>query len=157
MPNEELKLDKEEGEKELPKWDPSLEQKARIKFVYDERAEMITKRDQPYVHFNDRTLKDFIDDSEKRLNAYVLDKSSQGKEEWQANFATRAYANKAKALLAATARDIPGIHIKAVNNEDRFDHFAADTMKNLVTHSYNQVSPQEELFFLAWSNVGHGT
>src|SRR3990167_5793620 len=157
MPNEELKLDKEEGEKELPKWDPTKEQKARIKFVYDERAEMITKRDQPYVHFNDRTLKDFIDDSEKRLNAYVLDKASQGKEEWQANFATRTYANKAKALLAATARDIPGIHIKAVNTEDQFDHFAADIAKNLITHSYNQGSPQEELFFLAWSNVGHGT
>src|SRR3990167_3507013 len=98
MPNEELKLDKEEGEKELPKWDPTKEQKARIKFVYDERAEMITKRDQPYVHFNDRTLKDFIDDSEKRLNAYVLDKASQGKEEWQGNYPTRAPPQKAKAL-----------------------------------------------------------
>src|SRR3990167_8442656 len=134
MPNEETKLDKEEGEKELPKWDPTKEQKARVKFVYDERAEMITKRDQPYVHFNDRTLKDFIDDSEKRLNAYVLDKASQVKEEWQANFATRAYANKAKALLAATARDIPDMRFKAVNNEDRFDYFAADIMKNLVRH-----------------------
>src|SRR3990167_4129741 len=86
----------EEAEGKKPEYNPGLEQKARIKFVYDERAEMIKKRDQPYVHFNDRTLKDFIDDSEKRLNAYVLDKASQGKEEWQANFATRTYANKAK-------------------------------------------------------------
>jgi len=157
MPNEEIKLDKEEGEKELPKWDPTKEQTARIKLVYEERTEMINKRDQPYVHFNDRTLKDFIDDSEKRLNAYVLDKASQGKEDWQANFATRAYANKAKALLAATSRDIPDMRFKAVNTEDQFDHFAADIAKNLVKHSYNQGNPQEELFFLAWSNVGHGT
>lgn len=138
-------------------WKPDDTQKARVQFVYDERKGMIEKRDQPYVQFNDRTLKDFIDDSEKRLNAYVLDKASQGKEEWQANFATRAYANKAKALLAATSRDLPDMHFKAVNDEDEYDHFAADIAKNLVRHSYYQGNPQEELFFLAWSNVGHGT
>ena len=138
-------------------WSPTDEQKERIKFVYAERADMIDKRDQTYVHFNDRTLKEFIDDSDKRLNAYVLDKSSQGKEEWQANFATRAYANKLKALLAATSRDIPDMRFKAVNGDDRFDHFAADISKNLVRHSYYQGNPQEELFFLAWSNAGHGT
>jgi hypothetical protein len=138
-------------------WGPSETQKKRIEEVYNERADMIEKRDQPYVQFNDRTLKDFIDDSEKRLNAYVLDKGSQGKEDWQANFATRAYANKAKALLAATSRDIPDMRFRAVNEEDRFDHFASDIGKNLVRHSYYQGNPQEELFFLAWSNVGHGT
>lgn len=140
-----------------PAYNPSDDQKKRIKFVYEKRADMITLRNQNYVQFNDRTLKDFIDDSEKRLNAYVLSKAEQGKEEWQANFATRAYANKAKALLAATARDIPDMRIKAVNDEDRFDHFAADISKNLVRHSYNQGNPQEDLFFLAWSNIGHGT
>lgn len=144
------------GEKK-PEYKPTEEQKVRIKYVYDERTDMINKRNQPYVQFNDRTLKDFIDDSEKRLNAYVLSKESQGKEDWQANFATRAYANKAKALLAATARDIPGMHFKAVNDLDQYDHFAAGIGENLVRHSYNQGNPQEDLFFLAWSNVGHGT
>src|SRR3990167_2805461 len=115
-------------------WNPTAAQKERIQFVYNEHAEMVKKRNQSYVQFNDRTLKEFIDDSEKRLNAYVLDKKSQGKESWQANFATRAYANKAKALLAATSRDIPDMRFKAVNNEDRFDYFAADIMKNLVRH-----------------------
>ena len=149
--------DKKEGEPAKRVWTPDEQQKARIQTVYDKRADMIQVRNQPYVQFNDRTLKEFIDDSEKRLNAYVLDKASQGKEEWQANFATRAYANKAKALLAATARDIPDMHFAAVTLEDRFDHLAADVAKNLVRHSYNQGNPQEELFFLAWSNVGHGT
>jgi len=136
---------------------PTEEQKARIKFVYDERAEMVNARKQPYVQFNDRTLREFIDDSEKRLNAYVLSKESQGKEEWQANFATRAYANKAKALLASAARDLPDMRFKAVNEQDRYDHFAAGVIKSLVQHSYHQGNPREEMFFLAWSNVGHGT
>lgn len=147
----------EQEQKQVPVYSPTDAQKERIKFVYQERQEMIDKRNQSYIQFNDRTLKEFIDDSEKRLNAYVLSKEAQGKEEWQANFATRAYANKAKALLAATARDIPDMRFKAVNAKDQFDHFAADVGKNLVNHSYNQGNPREELFFLAWSNVGHGT
>ena len=155
MPEEVLQSNVTEEQK--VEYAPTKEQKERIKFVYDERALMITARNLSYVQFNDRTLKEFIDDSEKRLNAYVLDKASQGKEEWQANFATRAYANKAKALLAATSRDLPDMHFKAVNDQDQFDHFAADIGKNLVRHSYYQGNPQEELFFLAWSNVGHGT
>ena len=146
-----------EEEVKVEEYAPTDAQKKRIKFVYDERKDMIDKRNQTYVQFNDRTLKDYIDDSEKRLNAYVLDKASQGKEEWQSNFATRAHANKAKALLAATARDIPDIYIKAVNEKDRFDHFASETTKNLVRYSYHQGNPQEEMFFLAWSCVGHGT
>src|SRR3990167_9723152 len=104
MPEEVAQLE------QVDMYTPSEAQKARTKFVYDERADMKEKRDMGYVQFNDRTLIEFIDDSEKRLNAYVLDRESQGKEEWQSNFATRAYANKAKALLAATARDIPDMH-----------------------------------------------
>src|SRR3990167_9980854 len=155
MPKEELKSGNDE--KKVLRWNPTDKQKERVQFVYDERADMKYKRDQEYVQFNDRTLKDFIDDSEKRMNAYVLSKEAQGKEEWQANFATRAYANKTKALLAATSRDIPDMKLKAVNEDDQFDHFAADIAKKLVRHSYYQGNPQEELFFLAWSNVGHGT
>ena len=147
------------GEQSKKEWGEVItaDQKLRIGFVYSERAEMVLVRDDTYVQFNDRTLKDFVDDSEKRLNAYVLSRESQGKEEWQANFATRAYANKAKALLAATARDIPDMHMKAVNDENQFDHFAADVTKQLVRHSYAQENPQEELFFLGWSTLGHGT
>lgn len=141
----------------VPVYNPDDKEKLRIKEVYDERYEMMRKRRMPYVQFNDRTLKEFIDDSEKRLNAYVLDKRSQGKEDWQANFATRAYANKTKALIAAASRDIPDMHFQAVNEQDQYNHFAADIMKNLVQHSYNQGNPQEDLFFLAWSNIGHGT
>lgn len=144
-------------EKKEYTYTPTDSQKTRIQFMYDEYQDMLQKRNRTYVQFNDRTLREFIDDSEKRLNAYVLPKEVQGKEEWQANFATRAYANKAKALLAATARNIPDMHIGAVNDDESFDHFAADITKNLIRHSYNQGNPQEELFFLGWSVLGRGT
>ena len=139
------------------KWDPSPEQIARIEFVYrDEYQDMRLKRNQTYVQFNDRILVDFIDDSDKRLNAYVLPKELQGKEEWQSNFATRAYANKAKALLAATARDIPDMDFKAVTKDDSYDFFAADMCKDLTRYSFQQGNPTVDLFFLGWSLVGRG-
>ena len=149
--------DQKQKEKNIPRWNPGEKRKQRIAFVYDERKDMIDKRNESYVQFNDRTLREFIDDNEKRLNAYVLDKASQGKEEWQANYATRIYANKAKALLAATSRTLPEMRYKAVDNGGRYNYFAADMIKNLVRHSYNQDNIQEEMFFLAWSNVGKGT
>ena len=138
-------------------WNPTEPQKAHVKFVYETRYDMQEKRRQHYPQFNDRTLKQFIDDSEKRMNAYVLDRASQGKEDWQSNYATRVYANKAKALLAATAKQLPDIRFKAVNTNDQFDYFAGDMIGKLVRHSYNQGNPQEDMFFLAWSNIGKGT
>jgi len=138
-------------------WNPSDDQKNRVKFVYTERDDMVKKRDDTYPQFNDRTLKDFIDDSEKRLNAYVLDRASQGKEDWQANFATRAYANKAKALLAATSRDIPGLKMSATTEDDKFDYTAGDLSEKIVRYSYQEGNPQEEIFFLGWSLIGKGT
>lgn len=154
-------LDKETkvpADVEKPDWNPSEEQKARIQFVYSERDDMLWQRNQTYVQFNDRTLKEFIDDSEKRLNAYVLDKASQGKEDWQANFATRAYANKSKALLAAAARDLPDMHFRAVSEDQRYDYVAADIMKSLTRYSYyTTTNIQTDLFFLGWSLLGKGT
>lgn len=151
-------LNESETGTKADKWDPGADQKARIEFVYkDEYTDMRNKRDQTYVQFNDRTLLEFVDDSDKRLNAYVLSKDEQGKEEWQANFATRAYANKTKALLAATARDIPDMNFKAVTKDDKYDYFAAEMMKDLTRYSFQQGNPQVDLFFLGWSIVGRGT
>lgn len=138
-------------------WTPSEEESKRIQFVLAEREEMIRKRNTAYPQFNDRTLVEFIDDSEKRLNAYVLPREMQGKEPWQANFATRAYANKAKALLASVARDVPGMKVAAVDENGSEDMTAGEVMQNLVRHSYNEENPQEKLFFLGWSCLGHGT
>ena len=44
-----------------------------------------------------------------------------------------------------------------MNEDDRYDHFAADIIDNLTRHSYHQGDPREEMFFLAWSNVTRGT
>lgn len=145
------------GENEIPEYNPSEAQLNRIEFVYKDRQVKLDKQSQTYPQFNDRTLKDFVDDSEKRLNAYVLDKSVQGKEEWQANFATRQYANKAKALLAAMARELPAFTFEAVNKDNSFSNIAADIAKNVVRYSYQQGNPQEDMFFLGWSLLGKGT
>lgn len=139
-------------------YEPSEEQKARIKFVYDEYRDMVDKRNMTYLQFNDRTLIEFIDDNEKRINAYVLPKPLQGKEDWQSNFATRAYANKMKALLAAASRDIPDINIEAIDENNATQQLHSEIAKDLVDYSFSTLgNVQEDIFFLGWSNAGKGT
>jgi hypothetical protein len=70
-----------DSENQTPRYKPTKDQKKRIEFVYTERADMLEVLNDKYPQFNDRTLKEFIDDSEKRLNAYVQDRASQGKED----------------------------------------------------------------------------
>lgn len=160
MPSEkEIKIEVEMEKKDVdrPAYNPGDEEKARLDKVYNAYARMDQLRRQTWPQFNNRTLRQFIDDSEKRLNAFVRTRAEQGKEEWQSNYATRVYANKAKALLASVARQLPQMKFGAVNEEEKFDHFAAEMTQNLVIHSNNQGNPEEEMFFLAWSCVGKGT
>jgi hypothetical protein len=154
-----IDLEKEMEVKDIdrPAYNPTKEQVERRNMVYRAYDEMNQLRRQTWPQFNNRTLRQFIDDSEKRLNAFVRTREEQGKELWQANYATRVYANKAKALLASVARQLPQMNFAAVDFNDKFDHFAAEMAQSLVVHSNNQGNPQEEMFFLAWSCVGKGT
>ena len=43
-------------------------QLSTVKKVYEDVKDMIDKRNKKYTQLNDRTLKEYIDDSEKRLN-----------------------------------------------------------------------------------------
>ncbi len=140
-----------------PEYDPTDEQIERSNTVYTAYDQMNQQRQQVWPQFNNRTLRQYIDDSEKRMNAFVRTREEQGKEIWQANYATRVYANKAKALLASVAREIPQMNFQAVDFNEKFDHFAADMARSLVIHSNNQGNIQEEMFFLAWSCVVRGT
>ncbi len=127
------------------------------KRVYDDYSYMRNLRKQKYKHFNDRTLKEFIDDSQLRLNGYVPTRASQGKETWQSNIFHPVTKNKFKAILASVALDIPQIRIVAQNEKQNRDATRAEIMKNLIKASYSQDNKEEQLFFEAWENVEKGT
>jgi len=128
-----------------------------IKRVYDDFSFMRKLRNQKWKYFNDRTLKDFIDDSQLRLNGYVPSRESQGKENWQSNVFHPVTKNKFKALLASVALDIPQTRIVAQNEKYGRDASRADIMRNLVKFSYSQDNKEEQIFFEAWEALEKGT
>jgi hypothetical protein len=139
------------------KYDPSETEKKSILKVYDEFSEMRTLRNQKWKYFNDRTLRDFIDDSQLRLNGYVPTRESQGKESWQSNVFHPVTRNKFKAMLAAVALDVPEIGIIAQNEKSERDQSRAEIMRNLIKFSYNKENKEEMIFFEAWEAAEKGT
>ena len=127
------------------------------KRIYDEFTEARQLRNNRWKWFNDRTLKDFIDDSQLRLNGYVPTKAEQGKEPWQSNVFHPVTRNKFKAIMASVALDVPAVRIAAQNEAGRKDQDRADIMKNLLNFSYQNDNKEEQIFFEAWEASEKGT
>ena len=139
------------------KYNPSDKKKESIKYVYDDLESMRKLRNQKWKHFNERSLKYFIDDSQLRLNGFVPTRESQGKESWQSNFFHPVTKNKFKAMLAAVALDIPQTKVVAQNERLGRDANRADIMKHLIKFSYDQDNKEEQIFFEAWETAEKGT
>jgi len=153
MDDKEEKLNKEEKI-----YIPKLEEKKEIDFVYDEVDEMIKVRDQGYPQFNWRTLIQFIDDSEKRVQGFVPTKEEQGKEDWQSNVFNQSTRNKLKALVAGVASTPPELRYKAVSIADGgLDIRRAGVIENLVSYSRNRTNIETDIFWEAWTCVTQGT
>lgn len=138
-------------------YNPSDKDKKIIKGVYDDYSEMRKQRSSRWEYFNDRTLKEYIDDNEYRVTGYIPTKESQGKESWQANVFHPVTRNKLKAILASVALDLPQIRITAQNEKSQKDQRRANIMESLVRYSYNQQNKEEDLFFEAWEMATKGT
>ena len=148
----------ENEEKEGKKYTPSKEEKKEVEFVYKETKLMIVQRNNKWKEFNDRTLVEFTNDSDKRLNSYVPSRENQGKEEWQANVFHPDTKNKLKAIVAAVALTPPDSKYRAVSQADGgLDLKRAEIIKELVRHSYYQQNPELEIFFDGWEAAGKGT
>ena len=149
----------EENKKEQRKvYKPSEKESKELSFIYDELDTMISVRNQEYRQFNDRTLIQFVDDSEKRLQGYVPSRDSQDKEEWQSNVFNQATRNKTKALVAAVASNPPKTPIKAFNIATHsLDIQRGEYMEQLVRHARNNQNPEVQIFWEAWEGAGKGT
>ena len=137
---------------------PPAEDREEMNFVYGEVDDMIKIRNQTYRQFNDRTLKQFIDGSEKRVQGYVPSREEQGKEEWQSNVFNQTTRNKLKAIVAAVADTPPDLRYKAVSLTDGgLDLRRAGVIENLVAHSRNKKNVETEIFWEAWTCATQGT
>lgn len=126
-----------------------------LNHVYEDFNSMETERNNRWRQFNDRDLKEYLDDCEKRVNCYVPPEND--KEDWQANFFHPVTRNKLKAIIAAVALGLPRTEIKAQNEEGGIDYKRAEIMRNLVRSSYETGNPEEDNFFTCWEMEVKGT
>lgn len=133
-------------------------EKAKLKQAYDDVDVMFDVLNSGYVEFNqngegkDRTLKQFLDDCQKRANSYVPSRESQGKDSWQANVFTPTTRNKVKALIAGVAKSPPEIAVEAINQKNQDSHERAEIVKLMVEASFveGDQNPETDMFFESW-------
>lgn len=133
--------------------------KKRAQFVNDRVRVLLDDvmgKNRP--EFNDRTLKQYVDDSQKRLNAYVRTRAEQGKEEWQANVFTGSTRNKVRTYVGSVAKDVPLISIKATGTSGERSRLRADFLKEIVRQSFvAHDNPEMVCFMDGWNCAANGT
>ena len=117
---------------------PSVGDLDTINRVYDNFKDAEILRNQRWRYFNDRTLVEFINDSELRYNGFVPSREEQGKETWQANVFLPTTRNKNDAILAGIALEVPQNKIVARNENNDISNSAAYIIKNLTEDSFNK-------------------
>ena len=137
---------------------PNRRERRELNFVYKEVQEMVDEKNRTWRQFNDRTLFGFIDDSEKRVQGYVPDRESQGKEEWQSNVFSQDTRNKLKGVIAGISSQLPETKLKAVGTKGGdIDMMRAEVMKELIRFSRMKHNPQLDAFWQAWQVATQGT
>lgn len=129
--------------------------------VYEQVRHMIDLRNLNYKQFNDRNLKQYIDDSEKRLNSYVPTRESQDKEDWQANVALPTVRDKLKRIIAGYSLDVPSLEVEASRATGEIDVASIDRGeigKQLIHSSYlENENPVIANFWESWEASAKGT
>ena len=99
---------------------------------------MVEERDKSWNEFNERTLKQFVDDGDKRLNAHTPDRESYDppKEEWQANVNIPNIKNKQKRMLAGFSFNVPDLQAKIHGEDGMIDIDKGDMSKWIIKGSY---------------------
>jgi hypothetical protein len=136
------------------------EEKAR-KIVYDDIDEMISVRNKTYPEFNgpegDRTLTQYIDDGDRRVNGNTPSREAQGKEDWQENLFNPVTRQKLRAIVAGVALSPPEFSYKASNRQGMLSVERAEMAKQLVRHSQLLGNPRIEMFWDVWEAAAKGT
>lgn len=145
-------------------YNPSETERKVLAETYKDIGVMVEKRNDTYREFNasgsgdDRTLQQFLDDGDKRLNSYVLSRAAQDKKNWQSNVALPTIRNTVERLLAGFSLQVPDLEARCFGENNQLDIDRAETAKWLVKGSYLQEeNPVLENFWESWEAGTKGT
>ena len=140
---------------------PSKTDKQVIADIYDATTDMESIKGSTYAEFNDISQKSYIEDAQKRLNAYVPDKDSYDppKEDWQANVALPSIRNKLKQMLAGFSLSVPDLQVNVTGSLDaQLKPDKGRVASMLIKNSYEvHTNPVIENFWEAWECASTGT
>jgi len=150
--------DKEKDNLKKEIYIPNKKDGEELDFIYREVDDLVRVKNGSYPQFNERTLVQFVDDSEKRVQGYVPTREEQGKEDWQSNVFNQSTRNKLKALVAGVASTPPDLRYKAISSTDGgLDIRRAGVIENLVKYSRDKTNQETEIFWEAWTCATQGT
>ena len=119
-------------------YNPDKYEQSVITFVSTEIQDMIDTKNKTWIQFNNRTLDQFLNDSEKRLNAHVISREAQGKEPWQSNVSLPTVRDKTTKMLAGFSLQVPDMNAQAFGEDYKISVNRAEIAKWLVIGSYTQ-------------------
>ena len=134
------------------------EEQAEVKYITDHLNRMYDQTlNQRYHEFGERTLAEYVDDSEKRINSYVVPRG-EDVEDWQTNGFEGVTREKMFAFVSKVAMDVPKYKYKAVRDDDFVDMTVSDICGTFFRHSWWTEDPIGIKFMEdAWAIAGAGT
>ena len=142
-------------------YQPTEAEQKKVSRVYVSIRDMMDVAKKQYPEFNVRTLRQYVDDNEKRVNSYVETKEAQNKDDWQSNVALPTIRDKMKRIIAGFALSVPELKISAKTNAGEIDAASvdrADIAHKLIKASYEETqNPIIDHFWESWTCGLHGT
>lgn len=147
----------EDKENEYEPHPNTPEEQHEITEITEKVNKMFMNQRREWREFNDRSLKTYIDDNEKRINNYVPPRDEDF-DDWQTKGFEGITREKMFAFVSKVAMQRPKYKFKATKKDGFIDRVVADVTKDFFDYSLMLEDPTSlQFFFDAWSAAGHGT
>ena len=133
------------------------EQQDEIAFITEKMNVMYQYQQQARGEFNERTLKQYEDDNQKRINSYI-EPRGEDLDSWQTRGFEGITREKMFAFVSKVAMNRPKYKFKATRDDGFIDKSISEAVEDFHTYTWNYEDPTSvEFFFDSWSTAGSGT
>lgn len=143
----ELPTNKEELAKMVSNYNPDRATKERTQQVMKHYQHGWDLMQSPYEEFNDRTVIDYQNDSQKAFNSYVPPASDDPDEAWRANTIRPITRNKVVSMAAHLTASTLFPKVFAQNKNDKEDKEAASVMRDLMEWAGDQSNYSQKFLY----------
>jgi len=149
-------LSNDEEKKEVYRNPNSPAEQEEVFAILEEINEMYNTQNRGWSEFNDRTLKQYVDDNQKRINNYV-EPRGENIDDWQTRGFEGITREKMFAFVSKVAMSRPKYKFKATDKKGFIDGIVSEVVENIYDYTWNIEDPTSvQFFFDAWQAAGSG-